>query len=233
MNSYTQTIITHNQQSGGQFDCYTFEMDQPNTNQNVGQTPDNVMPKKTGRRFSGLFYLLRFVVLVIALVAFIQFFVIHTYQVSGQSMHPTLENGDRLIISKLRKTASLALRKDYRPSRGDIIVFNDPFIDSRQLIKRVVALPGERVQLESGQVLIYNAEHPEGFDPDIDYKNDLVFTVGQVDLTVPEGEIFVMGDNRSPGGSLDSRNELGTVPIELIKGELVLRLFPLTTVKVF
>ncbi len=81
---------------------------------------------------------------------------------------------------------------------------------------------------------VYNNEHPSGFDPDSAYKENLPYTDGDIDsLTVPEGHIFVSGDNRTSGESLDSRNSLGTVPLKNIIGEAWLRIYPFSDSKNF
>lgn len=170
----------------------------------------------------------------ILLALFINHFVFQSYQVYGLSMTPTLHEGDRLIISKLEKSLSNISGNDYMPDRGDIIVFKNPRnVDSPQLIKRVIGLPGERVVVLNGDIIIYNKDNPEGFMPDKLQGLESGITVGRVDLVVPGGQIFVSGDNRASGGSLDSRNELGTVPINLIVGELVMRIMPVTDAQVF
>lgn len=202
---------------------------------NVSNTtsPAPVLPASRVSKYKPFFSLIRFVGAVLILVFIISRYFIHSYQVSGQSMFPTLNDGDRLIISKMGVTFDELRRKPYTPKRGDIIVFQDPFVDTRQLIKRVIALPGEKVTLEDGKLLVYNHEHPEGFNPDESFGQNFVFTVGSVDITVPDNQVFVVGDNRGPSGSLDSRNELGTVQTNLIIGKLFIRLFPITDIKVF
>jgi signal peptidase I len=194
--------------------------------------PSPALPPKKSR-LGSIFSSLKFVLLVLGLTLAINVFGIQSYQVDGQSMYPTLTNGDRLIISKLGRTKSSLLRHDFIPKRGDIIVFHDPFAEGRFLIKRVIALPGERVTLQNGDLRVYNSEHPEGYTPMDHIEKELLFTVGTVDLTVPDKQLFVMGDNRGAGGSLDSRNYLGTVPSKEVVGVLILRLFPLSDIHVF
>ncbi|HIA91515.1 TPA: signal peptidase I [Candidatus Saccharibacteria bacterium] len=176
----------------------------------------------------------KFIGAVILLVLIINGFGLQSYEVFGQSMEPTLSPGDRLVISKLGKTFSSISQGEFVPKRGDIIVFNDPRGSSDlQLIKRVIGLPGERVKLEDGVITIYNDEFPDGFNVDAELKLDLEYTSGLVDITVENDHVFVSGDNRSPGGSLDSRNELGTVSIDKIIGTLEIRLFPLGNARLF
>src|SRR5688572_29787914 len=163
--------------------------------------------------------------LAILIALALQRFAFQSYQVYGQSMEPTLSEGDYLIISKLSATLSHLRGKDYIPKRGDIVVLDSPLSGTR-LIKRVIGLPGKRVTLTNGRITIFNQEHPEGFDPYAELRLDDRFTAGQLTTVVPEATVFVVGDNRQAGGSLDSRNELGPVPTENLIGKLALRLWP-------
>ncbi len=169
---------------------------------------------------------------------FLTMFVFQSYQVDGPSMESTLHNNDRLIVMKLPRTWARITRHDFIPNRGDVIVFNhadgaalegNP---NKQLIKRVIGLPGDRVVIEDGTLTIFNEEYPDGFVPDkaLPYGSVIKSTPGDVDLVVPEGEVFVAGDNRT--NSLDSRY-FGTVPANDIIGKLGLRVFPFTDAKLF
>ena len=154
-------------------------------------------------------------------------FVFQSYEVDGQSMEPTLQHRDRLIIFKLNKTWGTLSRRGYMPERGQIIVFHKPNGSSDQLIKRVIGLPGDRVVVKNEVVTIYNSDNPNGYNPDnASYGDELAPTYGNVDVTVEEDEVFVMGDNRIAGASLDSRSSLGNIPTKYIVGELVLRYLP-------
>lgn len=175
-----------------------------------------------------------FIGTVLLMVFIITTFIMQSYEVVGQSMEPTLQNGDRLIISKLGKTFSLIKRSDYVPERGDIIVFHNPQEDPPRLIKRVVAFPGERVVLKNGRLKVYNELNPKGFDPDKKIEGaNFEFSDGVFDKTVTEGNLFVSGDNRLPGQSLDSRNSLGLVPIDSVMGKLTVRIMPLNKARFF
>jgi signal peptidase I len=165
-------------------------------------------------------------------------FVFQKFDVVGSSMYPTVHDKDIILVNKLPVTKSKLSNKTYIPQRGDIIVFESPLSygssKEKSLIKRVIALPGEKVSLKSGKITVYNDEHPNGFDPDSAYKENLPYTDGDIDsLTVPEGHIFVSGDNRTSGESLDSRNSLGTVPLKNIIGEAWLRIYPFSDSKNF
>jgi len=159
-------------------------------------------------------------------------YVFQSYEVDGPSMQSTLENHDRLIIWKVARTWSRMTNKDYIPNRGDVIVFikrglyEDGSNKEKQLIKRVIGLPGERVVVKDGKVLVYNATYPNGFSPDatLPYGKVIQTTEGNIDQTVPAGEIFVCGDNRA--NSLDSRY-FGSIPSSDVVGKLAVRILPL------
>jgi signal peptidase I len=157
-------------------------------------------------------------------------FVFQSYEVDGPSMETTLQNHDRLIVYKLPKTISRITHNQYVPHRADIVIFsrNDSLEfgtnKPRQLIKRVIALPGERLTIKDNKVTVYNSEHPEGFNPDAaPYGKVITETSGDIDLTIPQGYIFVCGDNRP--NSLDSR-AFGPVPLNDVVGKLALRVYP-------
>lgn len=158
-------------------------------------------------------------------------FVFQSYEVDGPSMETTLQDNDRLIVYKLPKTIAKITNKPYVPKRGEIVIFtrNDSYEfgtnKPRQLIKRVIALPGEKVQLKDNVITVFNDANPNGFRPDdADYGKVITSTPGTVELfTVPEDSIFVCGDNRP--NSLDSR-AFGPVPLTDVVGKLSLRVYP-------
>jgi signal peptidase I len=158
------------------------------------------------------------------------------FKVDGLSMSPTLDHGQFLIVNKLVyaevDVASLAKfipffdagdrpkrHLFHGPERGDIIVLHDPRQQGKDLIKRVIGLPGETIEIVDGVVYIngYRLEEPYITSP-------WGGTLPRV--TIPEGEYFVMGDNRS--NSLDSRSpSVGLIPEELIIGKALLSYWPL------
>ena len=174
--------------------------------------------------------------LAFALIAF----VFQSYQVDGPSMENTLQNNDRLIVWKVPRTWARLTGSQYVPNRGDIIIFNEDNLAEfgqpsiKQLVKRVIGLPGDRVVVSGGVVTIYNKEHPEGFQPDktLPYGQEhaMPYTSGDIDLTLDNTHIFVCGDNRTD--SLDSR-AFGPVALDNIIGKLVLRMYPLNTLERF
>lgn len=182
----------------------------------------------------GIFSTLQLLVGALLLAFAINAFVFQSYEVVGDSMFPTLSNGDRLVISKVGKSWSNTFGSDFVPARGSIVVFDSPGSDTKQLIKRVIGLPGEKVIVENGMITIINDAHPEGFNPDEDYSAVLPpDTTNKITTDVPEGHLFVAGDNRVGGNSLDSRNMLGTVPLKNVVGTLILRILPLSDTEFF
>ena len=166
-------------------------------------------------------------------------FVFRSYQVDGPSMQNTLQNSDKLIIWKVPRTWASVTGHAYIPHRGDIIVFNESGLsqfndtqDTKQLIKRVIGLPGDHLVLRNGSYVIYNKAHPQGFDPDktLPYGHNMPVTTGNTDLTLKQNQIFVSGDNRPD--SLDSR-AFGPINASQIVGKLVLRVFPIDHAQVF
>ncbi len=165
--------------------------------------------------------------------------VFQTYEVDGPSMETTLQHQDRLVVWKLPKTMAKITGNPYVPKRGEIIIFTKrgssevAEYGNRQLIKRVIGVPGDRVVVHDGVITVYNEEYPKGFNPDLghDYSAGISdFTGGNVDLYVGENEVFVAGDNRE--NSLDSR-AFGTVPSEDIVGSLSFRIYPVSKLQSF
>lgn len=192
-------------------------------------------PKKEGTRSVIATFALFLLAPVIAIL--LTMFVFQSYEVDGPSMETTLYNQDRLIVYKLPVTWSNIINNDYVPDRDDIIVFtkvsgNGFGGEDKQLIKRIIGLPGDQVVIKNGDVTIYNTENPNGFNPDkdADYMQGMRSTQGNVDITVKEDEVFVLGDNRN--NSLDSR-AFGPIKQEDIVGTLVMRLWPFNTVETF
>jgi len=142
--------------------------------------------------------------------------------VEGPSMMPTLKDGDVLIRANYLLST---------PQFGDVVAFKTEMPHpwkiyrmlgvKKALVKRVIGLPGDHVVVEDGKVYINDAELQEN------YLNDGT-TDGEVDAVVPEGQLFVMGDNRL--NSNDSRGTVGFVDMKVIIGKVKLRIFPLTAI---
>lgn len=160
--------------------------------------------------------------IITILIIFAAFtFIFRLVQVEGGSMNPTLHTGDKLIISNFL----------YTPDYGDIIAVNKETADEKSMIKRVIALEGDKVFIDfdshiitvNGSVIYENYEVTEP----ISEKGDVSFP-----LTVPEGHIFVLGDNRN--NSVDSRySEIGFIKTEEINGKALFRLYPIGKINIY
>ncbi|HUC95697.1 MAG TPA: signal peptidase I [Candidatus Saccharimonadia bacterium] len=167
-------------------------------------------------------------------------FIFQQYQVDGPSMQTTLFNGNRLIVVKYQRTWARITGHPYIPGRGSIIIFNENGLynaagqPEKQLVKRVIGLPGDHIVIKNGMITIYNKQHPKGFDPDktLSYYNGktIPYTSGTINLTLPANEIFVCGDNRT--NSLDSR-VFGPINVNTIVGKLDMRIYPFNSLRFF
>lgn len=179
--------------------------------------------------------LVLFIAPVVALL--LTAYVFQSYQVDGPSMETTLQNDNRLIVWKVPRTWARISGHSYVPNRGDIVVFNTNGLpdfgeSGKQLIKRVIGLPGDRVVVANNVITIYNKKHPNGFQPDATspYGKVIHGTEGNENIVIPPGYIFVCGDNRDD--SLDSR-VFGPVPVTDIVGKLVFRVLPINEAERF
>ena len=151
--------------------------------------------------------------LVVCVIVFVFFF--RTIDVMGHSMEPTLQNGDKLIVSNMF----------YTPQYGDIVVLRKESFGEQAIVKRVIATEGQTVDIDFDEGIVY----VDGVALDEPYiaevtRRPLDFS-GEV--TVPEGCVFVLGDNRNR--SNDSRDaDIGMVDTRYIIGRALIRVFPLS-----
>ena len=115
-------------------------------------------------------------------------------------------------------------------------------VTDQYIIKRVIAFPGERVVVKDGVMTVYTPDEEGNFNEGVVFDNEWrvsetdgpkSYTSGEVDTIVPEGELFVSGDNREGSNSWDSRNGLGTIPYCRVVGPVVLRLLPVDRIRTF
>lgn len=162
------------------------------------------------------------VIISAAIIIPIRYFLIQPFYVKGASMEPNFYDHEYLIIDEL----SYRLRD---PIRGEIVVFRYPRDPSQYFIKRVVALPGETVEVTGGAVMIYNEEYPNGKLLEETYIDDEL-TQGKKKITLGDDEYFVLGDNRDE--SLDSRS-FGAVTRSEIVGRVWVRGLPISRIGTF
>jgi signal peptidase I len=180
------------------------------------------------------------VIIVIVVYAGLRSFVL-PYRVDGSSMTPYLINGERLFVSRTAYThidanaiwnvlpwedreGSAQIFPFSEPERGDIIVLEPPVVSSEPFIKRVIGLPGERITFADGLVFVNGEVLTE------DYIRGAITACERTpfcSVTIPPGEVFVLGDNRA--NSADSR-VFGTIPYDHIIGKAIFSNWPFETI---
>lgn len=151
---------------------------------------------------------------VLGVAFMIRFFLIQPFYVSGPSMLPTFEDNQYIIVDQVTY-------RFRQPDRGDVVVFKYPNNINVSFIKRVIALPGETIQVRDGRVYVFNSANPQG----VLLEEDYLHTDTNIDTkrTLGRDEYFVMGDNRHD--SSDSRS-WGPVPRRLIVGKVWVVIYP-------
>lgn len=168
--------------------------------------------------FNFIFELIKIVVISVVIIVPIRYFLIQPFYVKGASMEPTFYDHEYLIIDEI----------SYRlndPKRGDIIVFRYPRDPQEYFIKRVVGLPGEKIQIKEGGVYIYSKENPSGLILEEKYLPPDLKTYGSANeiVSLDKDEYFVLGDNRN--SSKDSR-VFGAVERSFLIGRVLWRGWP-------
>ncbi len=173
----------------------------------------------TGEVFAFLWETMKIVIISLAIILPIRYYLIQPFFVDGQSMVPNFHDKDYLLVDKLGYRLN-------QPERGDVVIFKYPQNPKEYFIKRIIGLPGETVEVRDNKVTIYNVQHPEGFVLDEHfYLAPTVVTTGYVRMKLDENGYFVLGDNRS--ASSDSR-AWGELDRSFISGRGWLRIWPLT-----
>lgn len=159
-------------------------------------------------------------IIVIVVILFLMIYVVSITQVVGNSMNSTLQNGDVLILNKIK----------YRfmdIKRGDIISLE--YADTKYLIKRVIGLPGDSVSIKNNTLYINDKVYVENYlDEGLEYDDFELSSLGY--NTIPDNMYLVLGDNRED--SLDSR-EIGLISKEEVIGKVAFRIWPLNKLAVF
>ena len=169
--------------------------------------------------------LAKIVLISLAIIIPIRYFLVQPFYVKGASMEPSFYDSEYLIVDEI----------SYRletPKRGDVIVFRYPRDPQQYFIKRVIGLPGEKIQFKNGDVYIYNNEFPNGFILKESYlPADLkTYSLDEEPITLKDKEYFVLGDNRY--ASKDSRS-FGAVNQSFFIGKVLWRGWPVNRAKLF
>ena len=163
-------------------------------------------------------------IVITVLYLFLHFFVIEAYTIPSGSMEETIMTGDSVLGEKV----SFNFRS---PAKGDIVTFTDPEQDTRLLIKRVVATAGQSVDFVGGKLVVDGVEQEESYTlSKLSEPLPNSIAIRTYPYTVPEGCVFVMGDNRT--NSQDSRY-FGSIDISTIKSRAVLIYWPFEHFKLF
>lgn len=161
------------------------------------------------------------ILICVVMAVLIRNYVITRADVDGLSMSPTLKDKDVVFVEKIS-----AISDKY--NRGSIVIFDAHTIDNDIYIKRVIGAAGDQIQIRGGKVYLNGEELKEDYLSEGTVTGPGSFmTEGRI-FTVPEGCIFVMGDNR--GSSADSRS-FGPVKLKDVKGRAIIRIFPIKTLK--
>lgn len=173
--------------------------------------------QKTGI-VSEIYAIARVLLISLAVVLPIRYFIAQPFIVRGASMEPNFYDKEYLIVDEV----SYYFRE---PLRGDTIVFSYPRNPSQYFIKRIIALPGEGVEIRDGAVVIYNSQYPNGIALEERYLDSVERqTHPPMKITLKKDEFFVLGDNRD--FSSDSR-VWGPLKRTFIVGRALFRAWPL------
>ncbi|MCK5412983.1 MAG: signal peptidase I [Candidatus Pacebacteria bacterium] len=170
------------------------------------------------------FETIKIVIFSLIIIVGIRSFVMQPFFVSGQSMEPNFHDGDYLIVDEI----------SYRlgdPERGDAIIFHYPNDTRLFYIKRIIGLPGEKIEIKDNVITIYNAENPGGMKLDENfYIPSEKVIIGNYIKELKNDEYYVLGDNRV--ASADSR-VWGVLKKNFIVGKAWMRPWPLDNISVF
>jgi len=192
------------------------------------QKPElKIFREKAAKYFQavGLFILELVKVAVLAgiTIAFVRYFLFKPFYVKGASMEPNFYEHEYLLIDEL----SYRFRE---PQRGEVIVFKYPDNPSEHFLKRIIGLPGERIKVSEGKVVIYNNSYPEGMEIEESYLPKDLVTAGDRITVLEKDEYYVLGDNRN--NSYDSRR-FGPISEDLIVGRAWFRGWPFSRMQTF
>ncbi len=187
--------------------------------ENTTDPAPEVKTSKWNKHAKDAWDLIKFAIIALAIVVPIRMFIAQPFVVSGDSMVPTFNDGEYLIVDEISYIVK-------GPHRGDVVIFKYPNDPSRYFIKRIIGFPNEKINIVNNKITIFNKENPKGFVLDEPYLNEKIFSdMGNgPDFNTGPDQYFIMGDNRNR--SSDSR-VWGVLSRKLMVGRAYLRLLPI------
>jgi signal peptidase I len=168
------------------------------------------------RAANSFFDFLQGIVVFMSVLVMVYLFIISPQEINGASMEPTYHNTELVLTNKIAYKLG-------EPKRGEVIIFKSPSNKEIDYIKRIIGLPGDRVKLSNNSFYVNDQKVEEPYLPEGIITSPGTFLHEDEEITVPEGEYFVSGDNRPH--SSDSR-EFGPIPLKDIIGRVLLRYWP-------
>ncbi|HHW66803.1 MAG: signal peptidase [Epulopiscium sp.] len=163
-----------------------------------------------------IFEWLKDILIALGVTLFITTFIYQNTQVIGDSMEPTLQDGNAIIVNKF-------IYRFQQPKRGDIIAFKYSQNPSQHFIKRIIAIEGDKIDIRDGKVYLNDQVLEENYI--LEPMDTIKIGNMHFPIVIPKDSYFVMGDNRNV--SFDSRyTEVGLIPLSYISGKAVLRIWP-------
>jgi signal peptidase I len=187
------------------------------------ELPKGKVPDFAKSKGGFILEIIKIVVITLAIILPVRYFLFQPFYVRGASMVPSFHDRDYLIIDEITYRFS-------DPKRGDVVVVKNPNNATEFFIKRIIGLPGEKIDFRQGNVWIINTEHPDGQRLQEAYLSSDEITTGNQTATLGEKQYFVLGDNRSV--SLDSRY-FGPMDRSSIVGRAWLRVWPFSAFQHF
>jgi signal peptidase I len=184
--------------------------------------------------FASLLEVIEIAAIAIVSVIIVRVYLVQPFLVSGSSMVPTFQDGNYVLGDEFTYRV-------HPPERGDVIVFHDPQDWSTYFIKRVIGLPGEKIEINDNKITVFNMTHPKGLVLDESYLpagtpvspnacDGGSLASGVCTYTLSSSTYLALGDNRSE--SYDSRS-WGPLPMNNIVGLVRVRLWPLNEITAF
>lgn len=190
-------------------------MSYDNNQQEVTRTQADLPEVSDASKENSFWEIAKFAIIALIIVLPVRWFIAQPFIVSGASMQDTFHDKEYLIVDQLSY-------RFHEPARGDVIIFRYPNDPSKYFIKRIIALPGETININGTSVVIQNTANPDGFKLDEPYAQ-IGESNREQSLVLGSDEYFVMGDNRDH--SSDSRT-WGTLDRDAIVGRAFIRLLP-------